>query len=43
MSFERGWIALHQILASRPDGNMNTGAIRGAQSAYPFNREYIYR
>lgn len=43
MSFERGWIALHQILASRPDGSMNTGAIRGAQSAYPFNREYIYR
>lgn len=43
MSFERGWIALHQILAVRPDGNMHSGAIRGAQSVYPFNREYIYR
>jgi cyclopropane-fatty-acyl-phospholipid synthase len=43
MSFERGWIALHQILATRPDGNMNTGSLHGAQSAYPFNRGYIYR
>jgi cyclopropane-fatty-acyl-phospholipid synthase len=43
MSFERGWIALHQILATRPDGNMSTGSLRGAQSAYPFNREYIFR
>lgn len=43
MSFERGWIALHQILATRPDNNMNTGSLRGAQSVYPFNRGYIYR
>ena len=43
MSFERGWIALHQILAARPDGNMNTGSLRGAQSAYPFTRDYMYR
>ena len=43
MSFERGWIALHQILAARPDGDMHTGSLRGAQSAYPFNREYMYR
>jgi cyclopropane-fatty-acyl-phospholipid synthase len=43
MSFEHGWIALHQILAARPDGNMNTGSLRGAQSVYPFNRDYIYR
>jgi cyclopropane-fatty-acyl-phospholipid synthase len=43
MTFERGWIALHQILATRPDGNMNTGSLRGAQSVYPFSREYIYR
>jgi cyclopropane-fatty-acyl-phospholipid synthase len=43
MSFERGWIGLHQILATRPDGNMNTGTLRGAQSAYPFTRDYIYR
>ena len=43
MSFERGWVALHQILAAKPDGQMNTGTLRGAQSLYPFNREYIYR
>jgi cyclopropane-fatty-acyl-phospholipid synthase len=43
MSFEQGWVSLHQILATRPDGNLNTGTLRGAQSAYPFNRDYIYR
>jgi cyclopropane-fatty-acyl-phospholipid synthase len=43
MCFEQGWIALHQMLASRPDGRLETGALRGAQSAYPFNRDYIYR
>jgi cyclopropane-fatty-acyl-phospholipid synthase len=43
MIFEQGWIGLHQILAIRPDGQLHTGALRGAQSAYPFNREYMYR
>ena len=43
MGFEHGWIALHQMLCSRPDGDPNTGVMRGAQSGYPFNREYIYR
>lgn len=43
MSFERGWISLHQVIATRPDGRLETGNIRGAQSGYPFNREYIYR
>jgi cyclopropane-fatty-acyl-phospholipid synthase len=43
MCFEQGWIALHQILATRPDGQLQTGAIRGAQSLYPYNREYMYR
>ena len=43
MTFEQGWIGLHQILATRPDGQLQTGPIRGAQSAYPFNREYMYR
>jgi cyclopropane-fatty-acyl-phospholipid synthase len=43
MSFEHGWTSLHQILATRPDGDMQTGSLRGAQSAYPFNRGYIYR
>lgn len=43
MGFEHGWIALHQMLCSRPDGDLNTGVMKGAQSGYPFNREYIYR
>jgi cyclopropane-fatty-acyl-phospholipid synthase len=43
MSFERGWIALHQFLATRPDNDMSTGALRGSQSAYPFTRDYMYR
>ena len=43
MTFEQGWIGLHQILAAKPDGQLQTGALRGAQSGYPFNREYIYR
>jgi hypothetical protein len=29
MSFEQGWMSLHQILATRPDGNMHTGSMRG--------------
>lgn len=43
MCFEQGWISLHQMLASRPSGDLNDGAMRGAQSSYPFNRSYIYR
>lgn len=43
MSFEQGWISLHQILATRPDGALASGSIRGAQSGYPFVRDYIYR
>ncbi|WP_048441734.1 class I SAM-dependent methyltransferase [Caenimonas sp. SL110] len=42
MCFEQGWISLHQMVASRPDGQPQTGALRGAQSSYPFNREYMY-
>ncbi|MEO7852133.1 MAG: cyclopropane-fatty-acyl-phospholipid synthase family protein [Rubrivivax sp.] len=45
-SFERGWLSLHQMLASRPSGLGAEAAdpsLRGAQSAYPFNREYMYR
>lgn len=41
MSFERGWLAIYQLLASRPDGQLDGGAMRGAQSAYPFNRRYM--
>ncbi len=43
MSFEQGWIALHQVLATRPDGKLSSGTMRGAQSVYPFVRDYIYR
>jgi cyclopropane-fatty-acyl-phospholipid synthase len=43
MCFEQGWISLHQILASRPEGDPATGKLPGAQSVYPFNREYMYR
>jgi cyclopropane-fatty-acyl-phospholipid synthase len=43
MSFEQGWISLHQILATRPDGDVTGGNIPGAQSVYPFNRSYMYR
>jgi cyclopropane-fatty-acyl-phospholipid synthase len=42
MTFEQGWIGLHQMLATRPDGQLQTGSVRGAQSTYPFNREYMY-
>jgi len=42
MSFERGWISLHQMLAARPDGDPAGGSLRGAQSVYPFNRGYMY-
>ncbi|UUX95982.1 class I SAM-dependent methyltransferase [Aquabacterium sp. J223] len=43
MCFERGWISLHQVLATRPSGDTQGSALPGAQSVYPFNREYIYR
>ena len=41
--FERGWIALHQMLAVVPDGSMLTGSLPGAQSQYPFTRDYMDR
>ncbi|WP_280153026.1 cyclopropane-fatty-acyl-phospholipid synthase family protein [Piscinibacter sp. XHJ-5] len=43
MCFERGWMSLYQMLAARPSGDVADGPMRGAQSAYPFNRSYIYR
>jgi cyclopropane-fatty-acyl-phospholipid synthase len=43
MGFERGWLSLHQTLVARPSGRVEDGPMRGAQSAYPFNRDYIYR
>lgn len=41
MCFERGWLSLHQLLAARPDGDLATGSMRGAQSVYPFNRRHM--
>ena len=43
MSFERGWISLHQMLAARPSGQLDDGPMRGAQSVFPFQRAYMYR
>ncbi len=43
MAFERGWMSLHQVLAAKPTGRVGDGPVRGAQSAYPFTRDYIYR
>ncbi len=43
MCFEHGWISLHQMLATRPDGRLDGTPLRGAQSDYPFQRDYIYR
>lgn len=45
MSFEQGWISLHQLLAIHPSGEVDAAAakLRGAQSSYPFNRSYIYK
>ncbi len=42
MSFERGWIALHQMLAARPMPGHDFGGPAGAQSSYPFTRNYMY-
>ncbi|MEO7885615.1 MAG: class I SAM-dependent methyltransferase, partial [Polaromonas sp.] len=42
MSFEQGWISLHQMLAARPSGDVHSAAMSGAQSAYPFSRAYMY-
>ena len=42
MSFEQGWLALQQVLAARPTAEVQPEAIAGAQSVYPFNRNYMY-
>jgi cyclopropane-fatty-acyl-phospholipid synthase len=43
MGFEQGWMSLFQMLAAKPNGEIASGPMRGAQSQYPFNRNYIYR
>ncbi len=42
LAFERGWISIHQLLASRPSGQLGDTPLRGAQSAYPFTRRHMY-
>lgn len=42
MSFEQGWISLHQMLAAKPSGDVHNTVVTGAQSSYPFNRGYMY-
>jgi cyclopropane-fatty-acyl-phospholipid synthase len=41
--FKRGWLSLNQLLATRPDGQLATGVLRGAHCDYPFNRGYMYK
>jgi len=43
VAFERGWMSLHQVLAAKPSGELVAGSMPGAQSVYPFTRDYIYR
>ncbi|SIS70657.1 class I SAM-dependent methyltransferase [Paracoccus saliphilus] len=42
LAFEQGWMALYQILLVRPDHEIVTPEMPGAQSVYPFRRNYIY-
>lgn len=42
MSFERAWLSIYQMLAARRTGDPADGPVRGAQSAYPFHRGYMY-
>ncbi|MDB5931952.1 MAG: Cyclopropane-fatty-acyl-phospholipid synthase [Polaromonas sp.] len=43
MSFEQGWLALHQVLAARPAADAQPAEVlKGAQSVYPFSRDYMY-
>ncbi len=42
MAFERGWMSLHQVLATRPTGDMAYGVLPGAQSDYPFTRKHLH-
>jgi cyclopropane-fatty-acyl-phospholipid synthase len=42
MGFEQGWMALHQMLATKPSGQIDTDDLPGSQSDYPFSREHMY-
>jgi cyclopropane-fatty-acyl-phospholipid synthase len=45
MSFQEGWLSLHQLLATRPTHvpRMHEGKVTGGDSVYPFSRAYMYR
>jgi cyclopropane-fatty-acyl-phospholipid synthase len=42
LGFEQGWTSIHQMLVSRPSGDINT-PFKGAQTSFPFTRKYMYR
>mgnify|MGYP002682336728 CR=1 FL=1 len=42
LSFEQAWVSLHQMLSAKPASTGGFDMPKGAQSAYPFNREYMY-
>ena len=45
MSFEHGWLSVHQLLATRPadtPADTQEGKVKGANSDYPFSRDYMY-
>ena len=42
LAFERAWLSLHQMLCARRTGDPASGPMRGAQSAFPFTRSYMY-
>lgn len=46
MCFEQGWISVYQVLGANPDHLLDSFAqingLIGAQSGYPFSRDYIY-
>jgi cyclopropane-fatty-acyl-phospholipid synthase len=41
MCFEHGWLALHQVLAARPDAQRLPSRAWSAHSDYPFDRRYM--
>ncbi|MBA4263561.1 MAG: SAM-dependent methyltransferase [Comamonadaceae bacterium] len=42
VAFERGWISVHQLLASRPAGSMSDTALRRDQLVYPYKRRHVF-
>lgn len=45
MSFEHGWLSVHQMLATRPadtPAHTQEGKVKGGNCVYPFSRAYMY-